>query len=646
MKRPSDNQIVAVSGVVIIALLVAAGLVHFQQNESVDSETSLQPHLNTPTARMFEKGRLSFWWDEIPASVRKTGFSTGPESNIHPGDYAGPDSCRKCHQRNYSDWSKHPHRWMNAVADESTVKGDFSGRSDIRYLKGRATFGRVGDEYRMTLVRGETELVYSVRQTIGSRFFQYYIGRLIAGPFPKGHEYRTVDHVLPFGYWLDRKEWVPVVHVDTENPDGERSDPFALPREPIRGDGFIPYAGFCNMCHTTFPLGDNLTRKPFVVSKHAPSRLHWDMASYTFDEHPELWPPIGNRTDATLEQILAVPETMVDFTAPEHAVTLGISCEACHFGCAEHARDSKNSPKFLPHSPHLLFEGDKSQLKPGRTQKNVNWICGRCHTGDRPRFAGGMSTWNSTEFSDAVLGSCYSELKCIDCHAPHKATGHRWSSTPAQDDARCIKCHAKFEDPKAVSAHSHHSVESSGSRCMNCHMPRINEGLQDVVRTHTIYSPTQKEMIESNHPNACNLCHTDRPIDWTLQHLAQWYDADWSEQKLREAYSDREAPVAIGWLKSENEAVRLVAADAIGRAGDQSAIDELITSLDDPFLLNRQFTRVAVEKLLQVSLQDYGYRFYMTPEERAEGIARLRKALSEGKLKARDRPPEPSTRQD
>lgn len=181
---------------------------------------------------------------------------------------------------------------------------------------------------------------------------------------------------------------------------------------------------------------------------------------------------------------------------------------------------------------------------------------------------------------------------------------------------------------------------------MNCHMPRINEGLQDVVRTHTIYSPTQKEMIESNHPNACNLCHTDRPIDWTLQHLAQWYDADWSEQKLREAYSDREAPVAIGWLKSENEAVRLVAADAIGRAGDQSAIDELITSLDDPFLLNRQFTRVAVEKLLQVSLQDYGYRFYMTPEERAEGIARLRKALSEGKLKARDRPPEPSTRQD
>ena len=26
---------------------------------------------------------------------------------------------------------------------------------------------------------------------------------------------------------------------------------------------------------------------------------------------------------------------------------------------------------------------------------------------------------------------------------------------------------------------------------MNCHMPRINEGLQDVVRTHMIYSPNR-----------------------------------------------------------------------------------------------------------------------------------------------------------
>ena len=60
-------------------------------------------------------------------------------------------------------------------------------------------------------------------------------------------------------------------------------------------------------------------------------------------------------------------------------------------------------------------------------------------------------------------------------------------------------------------------------------MSRINEGLQDVVRTHMICSPTQPGMIEANHPNACNLCHLDKPIDWTIEKLRAWYDFEFSE---------------------------------------------------------------------------------------------------------------------
>jgi len=40
---------------------------------------------------------------------------------------------------------------------------------------------------------------------------------------------------------------------------------------------------------------------------------------------------------------------------------------------------------------------------------------------------------------------------------------------------------------------------------MNCHMPKINEGINSLVRTHTIFSPTNPAMIEANRPNACNL---------------------------------------------------------------------------------------------------------------------------------------------
>ena len=48
-------------------------------------------------------------------------------SNIRRTDYAGKDSCRECHAENYENWSHHSHRWMNALADEESVKGDFSG---------------------------------------------------------------------------------------------------------------------------------------------------------------------------------------------------------------------------------------------------------------------------------------------------------------------------------------------------------------------------------------------------------------------------------------------------------------------------------------------------------------------------------------
>jgi len=48
-------------------------------------------------------------------------------SNLRRIDYAGADSCRECHEENHELWRNHTHRWMNALADESTVKGDFSG---------------------------------------------------------------------------------------------------------------------------------------------------------------------------------------------------------------------------------------------------------------------------------------------------------------------------------------------------------------------------------------------------------------------------------------------------------------------------------------------------------------------------------------
>lgn len=158
---------------------------------------------------------------------------------------------------------------------------------------------------------------------------------------------------------------------------------------------------------------------------------------------------------------------------------------------------------------------------------------------------------------------------------------------------------------------------------MNCHMPRINEGLQAVVRTHMIYSPTNRAMIEANHPNACNQCHVEQPIDWTLTHLKDWYGASFSEGKIATSYPERQRPASIGWLHGGNEAVRLVAADSLCRAKAEWAVPELLPILNDPFILNRQFTRMGLESMLNIQLSDYGYVYHMTAEERRKPLKKL-----------------------
>lgn len=508
---------------------------------------------------------------------------------------------------------------MNALANESTVKGDFSGNASISYLGGKAKFYRQDGRYRMTLERGAIKREYEITQTIGSRFFQYYVGKQLEGPEPAEHHFYHKDHLLQFGYWLDKKEWVPIVHVGPEKPDGKRPDPFTPPE---RGGHYAEYSASCNYCHTTFPLADMYGRHPALVGTYTPIAMQFSLGDYLKKERASTIDSILKRMATTADA-----RPMMDWDAEHYGVTLGVSCEACHLGGREHVKsEGKIPPKFMAESPYLYLAS--SSVPTGRTHDNVNWVCGRCHIGQRPQFASGMSTWNSVEYSDAMLGKCYLQLRCVDCHNPHVSIGPKWTATPAEDDAKCLKCHDKFKAEKPRAEHTHHPAGSEGARCMNCHMPRINEGLQDTVRTHMIYSPTRTDMIEANHPNACNLCHTDKPIDWTLGKLKDWYGKSYNQNRLKVNYPQRSESVGEGWLHSPNEAVRLVAICALGRAKDPKAISLLIQGLDDPYLLNRQFASKQLEDLLGVRLADFGYHFYMSQDERRQPLADLRAKFS------------------
>lgn len=497
----------------------------------------------------------------------------------------------------------------------------------------------------MSYERGELTRLYEISQTIGSRFHQYYIGRGLMGPESPDHPYYSQDHVLPFGYWLERKSWGPVVHVHDELPESERWEqvqdlkprPNGLPADVggvsrSRGvfdqDDPLPlvYARACNFCHTTFPIGDMFVRMPDTLGASLNEPLLLGMSDYVAKSHPELWDGARPPQMLSSEKLQELTGQFIRMEAPQHAATLGVSCEACHLGGREHIETLTHKPAFVPQSPHLFAFKNPDGLETGRTASNVNSACARCHTGTRPTYANGISTWNSTEHSDAMKGSCYSQLSCIECHDPHRATGKVWPRTAVQDDASCLKCHETFREPTARQLHTRHTAGGTGDQCMNCHMPHVNEGLDAVVRTHTIFSPTSAAMIEANQPNACNLCHLEQPIDWTLQYLSAWYGKTYAAAAINANYPNRSTAVGLGWLRSPHEATRLVASAAFARQKADWGLRELIELLDDPFLLNRLFTQKSIEQLLNTQLDsDYEYWYYMTPEERREPIERLRR---------------------
>ena len=651
-------------GLIVVALILAGGAIYFlvsrfqgdEDSEQVASETGAQvlrsmgpwglahePARNIKINGFFnywDRDRdITLWFDDVPQEVKDRSVATDAHSNIRPTDYVGSESCVECHEDKHQDWHAHPHRLMNAMATPENVVGDFSGNASINYLGGTGRFYRHEGKPRMELKRDSITRVFEIERTIGSRFFQYYIGQLVEGSDPRNIPAWNTQHVLPFGYWIQEKQWVPTVHVFRE------TDADSVSEDPFTEKGVVPYDASCISCHTTIAAGDwilNIAGGQRLTA-FSPRSVAFHVGGYLAESRPRL---LGGGSVASVPDygIMDIGNYMAEFPK-ELVADLGVNCEACHFGSRRHAEQSTKTtsnylPRFFPAGPHVHAEGKDAEEVLGRTPENINFACAKCHSGGRPQFANGSDTWNSTEYSDAIRGFCYDPKKashakmeiltCIHCHDPHKAIGNKWPRTPAQDDQSCIQCHQQFSDSKTLTAHTHHAAGSEGSRCMNCHMPKINEGLQDMVRTHQIFNPTDARMIEANQPNACNLCHLDKNIDWTLTHLRDWYGEEhkYDETRLAQNYPERSKPVGLGWLKSPHGPTRLAAAEALAKSEFDWVLKPLLNLMaTDDHLINRQFTQKRLEERLNYDFDTNGYSFFMTADERTEALKRLQPIL-------------------
>ena len=141
----------------------------------------------------------------------------------------------------------------------------------------------------------------------------------------------------------------------------------------------------------------------------------------------------------------------------------------------------------------------------------------------------------------------------------------------------CLQCHQEYQSEEQLAMHTHHAAESSGSNCYNCHMPHTTLGLMKAMRSHTIDSPSVATTLKTGRPNACNLCHLNKSLAWTGQHLREWYGIEIPEMSGEQ----KELASSIRWILKGDAGQRAIASWHFGWAPAKEASD---TKWMAPFL--------------------------------------------------------------
>ena len=126
-------------------------------------------------------------------------------------------------------------------------------------------------------------------------------------------------------------------------------------------------------------------------------------------------------------------------------------------------------------------------------------------------------------------------VTCLDCHDPHSGK----TRLPANNNAICLQCHgapgrlnAPVIDP---TAHSHHAADSTGNRCVECHMPTTPYMQRDPRHDHGFLRPDPLLTQELGIPNACTRCHQDKTTDWEIEAANRWYGAKMESRQRQRA---------------------------------------------------------------------------------------------------------------
>ncbi len=547
-------------------------------------------------------------WSMPKYSAAKTPSQDVMPNKSHDNGYVSADACRACHPQHHTSWDGSYHSSMTQVATDDTVIGSFDNVSTHGYGWKYRLFEEDGERYAEVDSKSPWAGKHRVVMTTGSHHLQYVWAET---------ERKNHVQLIQSAFLFEDNRWVPRESVFLLPPHGK-----GPPRREL-------WAQNCIRCHSTGPQPgryDGTKVGDLSISCeacHGPGRDHVEanqdlVRRYRFHGGDEPDPTIIN------------PARL----SPRHSSQI---CGYCH-SHASHSQPPANPPPGQPIAPPFPDKGHA--YRPGDELDDTVFIDSHTEYTDRGsqllgRFwPDGMVRGSGREYSDLVQSPCFqgghesNQMGCLSCHSMHKEPHDTRSLKDWADDQLkvgmrgdqgCMQCHQMDDIP----AHTHHPVESSGSRCYNCHMPHTTYGIMKAIRAHQNTNPSVQTTLDTKRQNACNLCHLDKSLGWTADYLTRWYD-----QPTPELTEEQEtvSAIVLDGLRARAD-VRVLAAwhmgwqEAVEASGNSWLAPYLGQLLQDPYDVIRFIAFRSLKRL--PGFADFEYDWLGPAEERADATRRV-----------------------
>jgi tetratricopeptide (TPR) repeat protein len=389
-----------------------------------------------------------------------------------PATFVGHAACIDCHREAYETWRGSHHDHAMAIADSTTVLGDFD---DAVFEDGgiRSRFYRRDGRYFVhTEGPGGVMDDFEIAYTFGVEPLQQYLI-----PFPGGRL-----QSLTIAWDTARERWF---HL--------------YPHHDIPPDDWLHWTrggqnwnGMCAECHST-----NL-------------RKGYDPESDTFDTR---WSEIDVSCEAchgpgSRHVEWAEIEPMGRPAIDDYGLVVrtgGISsrqqvelCAPCHSRRTELGDYDHSGGQLMDSQlPELLSEG--------------------------LYYADGQILEEVYVYGSFVQSKMYhNDVRCSDCHHVHSL------ELLAAGNDLCTRCH-RADVYDSYDHHFHQQVvdgkPSPGAKCVRCHMPERAYMVIDERADHSLRAPRPDLTVEIGTPNACAQagCHDDRTAEWAAEAFRDWY---------------------------------------------------------------------------------------------------------------------------